>query len=795
MKVSKKWLEQYFDKKLDENKIEAELTKLGLEVEEKKHLGESLAKIVVGKIEDLQKHPDADKLQICKINIGSEVLQIVTGAANVYVGMLVPVALVGSKVVGGDIGLSKLRGVDSYGMLCSGSELGIDNSLLAEKEKEGILPLPGSFKLGESVIEGLDLDDTVFELGLTTNRADCYGIYNVAKEVALGEKAQLKPLSLLKTDKINQEKNIKIIKPELCHRYISRIVRNLQIKPSPVWFANILRNVGLRPINNLVDVTNYVMFELGHPMHAFDLEKLEGKDLIIDTAKEGEKFITIDGEIRELTEDMLAIKDDNKIVALAGVMGGVNSEVDENTKNILLEAANFNPASIRKTSRKLGLRSEASGRFERGLSEENTLQAMERACYLIELLEAGEPDDFYQESYPIKQLILTIKCKAEYINRILGMEIAEKEIADIFKALNFKVEVLGEEIEVTPSPHRIDIQDKIDLVEEVIRIYGYEKIPSTLPKGATNTLKEQDNISLKEKVKNQMVGEGLLEVITYNFIDNKDYEKAGLSFEGNKNLKIINPLSEKQSYMREALLPGILEAASRNFKRQRKDIRIFELGNTFVGGEGKLPEENSSLGVLISENKVKNYYALEKNDFYTIKGILERLLGKMGIDNFALRPFKVNKAFHPGRSGEILIKDKVLGMIGELHPKVLENYDIKEKIYYLEINLEKINLKEEIKYEEISRFPFVERDMAFIIPKQISYREIIKVINEASDQKVKSCRLFDIYEGDQIEEGYKSMAFSITYQNQDKTLTDEEVTAFHDFILKSLKSKLGAILR
>ena len=795
MKVSKKWLEQYFNKKLDENKIEAELIKLGLEVEEKKYLGESLAKIVVGKIEDLQKHPDADKLQICKINIGSEVLQIVTGAANVYVGMLVPVALVGSKVVGGDIGLSKLRGVDSYGMLCSGSELGIDNSLLAEKEKEGILSLPGSFKLGESVIEGLDLDDTVFELGLTPNRADCYGIYNVAKEVALREKAQLKPLSLLKTDKINQEKNIKIIKPELCHRYISRIVRNLQIKPSPVWFANILRNVGLRPINNLIDVTNYVMFELGHPMHAFDLEKLEGKDLIIDTAKEGEKLITLDGQIRELTEDMLAIKDDNKIVALAGVMGGANSKVDENTKNILLEAANFNPASIRKTSRKLGLRSEASGRFERGLSEENTLQAMERACYLIELLEAGEPDDFYQESYPIKQLIPTIKCKVEYINKILGMEIAEKEIVDIFKALNFKVKVLGEEIEVTPSPHRIDIQDKIDLVEEVVRIHGYEKIPSTLPKGATNTLKEQDNISLKEKVKNQMVGEGLLEVITYSFIDNKDYEKAGLSFEGNKNLKIINPLSEKQSYMREALLPGILEAASRNFKRQRKDIRIFELGNTFVGGEGKLPEENSSLGVLISENKVKNYYALEKNDFYAIKGILEKLLGKMGIDNFTLRTFKDNKAFHPGRSGEILIKDKALGMIGELHPKVLENYDIKEKIYYLEINLEKINLKEEIKYEEIPKFPFVERDMAFIIPKQISYGEIIKVIDEASGQKVKSCRLFDIYEGDQIEEGYKSMAFSITYQNQDKTLTDEEVTAFHDFILESLKSKVGAILR
>ena len=796
MKVSIKWLEQYFDQQLDSNTIEHDLTRLGLEVEDKINLGDKISKIVAGRIEALSKHPDADKLQICSINIGTkEHLQIVTGAQNVYVGMKVPVALVGSKVIGGNISLSKLRGIESYGMLCSGAELGIENSLLSEKEKEGILPLAEDIELGQDIKEALALDDVILELGLTPNRADCYGIYNVAKEVSLGQSLKLKKLDLAKSIIKDNTKDIEIIRTDLCPRYISRIVKNVNIKASPVWFANLIRNVGIRPINNLVDITNYVMFELGHPMHAFDLDKLEGNKIIVDTGKKGEKFITLDGIERELTEDMLLIKDANKNIALAGVMGGANSEVDDNTSSILLEAASFNSACIRKTSRKLGLRSEASGRFERGLSADNCLLAMERACYLIELLEAGKVEESYQESYPVKQEIPTITCTAKYINGILGMNISQEEIIGIFNSLNFKVEVLAEEIKVTPEAHRIDIQSKIDLVEEVVRVYGYDRIPSTLPQGATNTLAEEYTISLKESIKNQMVAEGLSEIITYSFIDNKDYESIGMEYQGDDRLKIINPLSEKQSYMREKLLPGILDIASRNYKRQRKDIKIFELGNVYKGSDQGLPEENLNLGILITENKIKEVHGLELNDFYTLKGILERLLAKISDSSIAYLPGTERKTFHPGRSGQIEVKGDIIGEIGELHPQILDKYDIKEKTYYLELNLDKLAIKPVTIYSQIAKFPFVERDMAFVVPKEKSYGEMIELIKEASDNKVIGTRIFDIYEGQQIEDGYKSVAFSITYQDKDKTLTDDEVTKLHEIILNTLAQKIGAKIR
>lgn len=796
MKVSIKWLEQYFNKNLDSKKIEKELTKLGLEVEDRKYLGDGIKKVVVGRIEKIEKHPDADKLQICRINVGDEeLLQIITAAKNVYEGMVVPVALVGAEVIGGSIKLSKLRGIESYGMLCSAEELGIENALLSEEEKDGILPLSVDMKLGTSILEALNLDDSVLELGLTPNRADCYGIYNVAKEVAIGEDEELKEIELLKANGISKDKTIKIVKEDLCHRYTSRIVRDVKIESSPIWFANLLRNVGIRPINNLVDITNYVMFEIGQPMHAFDLDKLEGNEILVDTAKKDEKFITLDGQERTLDEDTLVIKDSKKIVALAGVMGGENSEVDSSTRRILLEAANFNSASVRKTSRKLGLRSEASSRFERGLSEESTLKAMERACYLIEAFKAGKVDDNFQEDYPVKQVIPTITCTSSYINRVLGMDISEEEILGIFKKLGFKVSLDEYAIKVTPKPYRIDIKDKIDLVEEVVRVYGYDKIPSTLPTGATNTLREEAGVELKEKVKNQMVSEGLMEAITYSFIDNRSYEEVGLDYEGDSRLEIVNPISEKQKYMRESLLPGLIEVASRNYKRQRKDIRIFEVGNVFKGTSDNLPDEDLTLAVLLAENKVKEYYGVRENDFYVIKGILERLLKKISREDFNLEVIDDKKTFHPGRSGKIIISGMKVGEIGELHPEIVDRYDIREKVYYMEINLKLLVNKDRTIYSQIPKYPFVERDMAFTIPKDISYEKIISVIDEASDKKVIKSRLFDVYEGSQIEEGYKSMAFSITYQDKDKTLTDEEVTLLHDKILEALSKKAGAILR
>lgn len=798
MKVTLKWLEYYFKEKLDGKELENILTKLGLEVENRERLDEKFKKIVVGKIVDLKKHPDADKLQICQIDTGQgENLQIVTGAQNVFVEMLVPVALVGATVVGGEIRESKLRGVSSYGMLCSGSELGIDNSLLSDKEKEGILPLPDGLELGQDVSVAFSMNDEVLELGLTPNRADCYGIYNVAKEIVLKKDLKLMDLDYHEGIKGNDGFSIEIKNPELCHRYMARIVKNVKIEPSPLWFANLLRNVGVRPINNIVDITNYVMFELGHPMHSFDLDKIEGNKIIVEKANIGEKFTTLDDQERQLDPDMLLIKDGVKAVALAGVMGGFNSEVDENTRNILFEAAHFNSASIRRTSRKLGLRSEASGRFERGLSSDNVLKAMNRAMYLVNLLGAGEVDDFYYDSYPVKQIIPTIKSTIKRVNSILGMDIKKDEIINIYRRLNFKVEVEseGDTLLVTPEAHRIDVQSEIDLVEEVVRIYGYENIPATLPVSTTNTLKVDYNIQLVSKIKSYLTDNGLNEIISYSFIDKGSYQKCGYDFFGDVRLKVMNPLSETQSYMREKLFPGIIEIASRNYKRQRRNINIFEVGRVYRGTDEGLPIENLQLGIFIMENEVKEWFGKTKNDFFTLKGIIERLIGVISNKLLTFEKQNSMQNLHPGRSAVILADNENIGLIGEIHPKVLAEYDIKEKAYYLEIDLSSFTEPKTKEYISLPKYPSIERDMAIILPKDMEYGVIHQAIKEASNNMIVGFRIFDIFEGLQIGSDFKSVALSITYQNPEKTMTDEEVSQIHYNILSHLVEKLGAKLR
>ena len=798
MKVTLKWLEYYFKEKLDGKEIENILTKLGLEVENRARLDENFSKIVVGKIVSLEKHPDADKLQVCMIDVGYNTpLQIVTGAQNVFVGMLVPVALVGAKVVGGDIKESKLRGVPSFGMLCSGAEIGIDNSLLSDNEKEGILPLTNGLELGIEVSKVFSMNDEVLELGLTPNRADCYGIYNVAKEIVLKKDYKLMDLEYLEGKRGIDGFTVEIKNPELCHRYIARIVRNVKIEPSPLWFANLLRNVGVRPINNIVDITNYVMFELGHPMHSFDYDKLEGEKIIVEQAVDGDEFITLDEQVRKLDSDMLLIKDGVKAVALAGVMGGFNSEVDGKTKNILFEAAHFNSASIRRTSRKLGLRSEASGRFERGLSEDNVLKAMNRAMYLVKLLGAGEVDEEYYDSYPVKQNIPTIKSTVRRVNALLGMDIEKDEIVSIYKKLNFKVDVEsdGDTLSVTPEAHRIDIQSEIDLVEEVVRIYGYENIPATLPVSTTNTLKVDYNIKLVAQIKSYLADSGLNEIISYSFIDKTSYKKCGYDFEGDLRLKVMNPLSETQSYMRQKLLPGIIEIASRNYKRQRRNINIFEVGRVYSGTDESLPIENLQLGIFILENELKELYGKTKNDFYTLKGILERLVTVISNKNLTFEKQKDMKTLHPGRSAVILADNELVGSIGEIHPDVLAEYDIKEKAYYLEIDLRAFTEPMIKQYTSLPKYPTIERDMAIILPKDMEYGNIHEVIKEASNNMVVGFRIFDIFEGIQIGDNVKSVALSITYQNPEKTMTDEEVSQIHNSILDHLVKKLGARLR
>lgn len=796
MKVSLQWLEQYFEEQLNAQEIEELLTKLGLEVEEHTELGKDVSKVVTGRIEHLEKHPDADKLQICKINVGEEaLLTIITGATNVYVGMIVPVALVGAKVVGGEIKESTLRGLSSYGMLCSGEELGLDNSLLPESAKQGILPLEEDLPLGADVKDLLGLKDHILELGLTPNRADCYGLYNVAKEITLKKPYGLKTLEGIKGSANQSSVSIEIKDERLCHRYVARVIKDVVVKPSPRWFANLLRNVGIRPINNIVDVTNYVMVELGQPMHAFDLGKIEGQKIIVECGRPGEKFVTLDGQERELDQDMLVIKDQEKTLALAGVMGGMYSEVVETTTEVLLEAAHFNSENIRKTSRRMGLRSEASGRFERGLSEENVLLAMERASYLVELLGIGKIEENLTDSYPVKQVIPWVPCKAPCINQILGMEIPEEEIKEIFIKLGFQVKSQGTSLLVKPEAHRIDIQDEIDLVEEVVRVYGYDNIPATLPVGSTNTLKASSKISLVEEVKNQMVHTGINEVISYSFIDGNSYGKCGLKIETDPRLKVMNPLSETQGVMRESLMPGLLEIASRNYKRQRRNLSLFEVGRIFHGKEGRLPQEDLHLGLFLLENKIKEWQGTTLNDFYQLKGIIENLLNQISDEEYLYEAATDQTSFHPGRCSKILSNSGTIGYLGEVHPLVLETFDIKEKAYYAEINLESIREKGVKQYQGLPKYPFIERDLAIILGKDIEYGQVYQVIRDVAGKKVIKARVFDVYEGSPIEEGMKSVAFALTYQDMEKTLTDEEVNGIHQGIIKALEEKLGAALR
>ena len=797
MLVSKNWLNEYVTNTLEASSLEKELTGLGLEVESVSSLRDGIASIVAGKIISIDKHPDADKLVICQVDVGNEVLTIVTGATNVFEGMVVPVALVGGKVVQGPIKESKLRGISSFGMLCSGEELGMDPSVLNDFEKNGIFPLPEATVLGTDIKVVLGLDDDILDIDLTPNRSDCYGIYNVAREVAIAYDTKAKPLELKGGVEDNGSVSIHIEEEELCHRYIARVIRNIKLGPSPLWFQNFLRSVGVRPISNLVDITNYVMLELGHPMHAFDLDALASNRIHVRKAKDNEAFVTLDSTTRALTEDMLVICDDEKTVALAGVMGGLNSEVTENTKTVLLEAAHFNGANIRKTSRKLGLRSEASSRFEKGLSEDNTLLAMNRAAYLIELLDMGEVEEIYTDSYPIKQYIPKIYVEVDRVNKVLGMSISEEEMIAIFEKIDFKVEGRNGILGVTPLPHRIDITTYVDLIEEIIRIYGYDKLPAILPEGTTNVLEQDFQITLGTQVKNKMASLGFSEVVTYSFIDPNYFDKIRLDIgsEERDAVKIMNPISENQSVMRTMLLPNILEIASGNYKRQQKELALFEVGRVFKRAGEEKPVEEQRLSALILGQDIKQWYGTESVDFFYLKGILESLLNEVGVE-FNLEREVENKTYHPGRCGRILSKGKAIGIIGELHIRVAANFDIKEKIYYFEISLNGIEPKAVPQYKSLPKYPSVERDMAFIVPQNVSMAQIKSVVKKgAHAESVVGYHLFDVYDGAQIEAGYKSVAYQIIYQDKEKTLTDEEVNTIHEGILKGLQYELGAKLR
>lgn len=794
MLVSLSWLKEFVDIDEDAKTIAEGLTMSGSKVEGIKSYGEEISNVVVGQIVSLEKHPNADKLWVGIVDIGSEKLQIVTGAENIKAGDYIPVALHGATLPGGvKIKRSKLRGVESEGMMCSAEELGLDESLLPEYQRNGIFILP-PLPLGMDINEALQLKDDVLEFEITPNRPDCLSVVGIARETAatFRKSFRMPEIRVTEVEEPNPAR-VTIEAPDLCYRYVARVVKNVKIGPSPIWMQVRLLKAGIRPINNVVDVTNYVMLELGQPLHAFDLDKVKNKHIIVRRARDGEKLVTLDGKERILDSSMLVIADEEKAIGLAGVMGGENTEITDSTVNILIESANFKGSNIRHTSKKLGLRSEASARFEKGLDPEITVLACERAAQLMEKYCGGEVLKGIVDEYPkpMERTVLTVR--PDRINKFLGTNLATSEMIEILRSLEFEVVEKGEELEIKVPHFRKDVTMEADIAEEIARLYGYNNIEDSLMKNAQTTLgsltKEQQ---LEEKAREVLLACGLNEIVTMSFMGERDLDRINVPKDSvlRKAVKIINPLGEEQSLMRTTLLPFMLNVAYTNYSRKVGEFRAFEISRVFLPKElplKELPEEVKTISLGMYGKEV---------DFYTIKGVIEELLEVMGIVDVEYVRAE-EPSYHPGRSAKILFKEEVLGVFGEVHPDVLENYDLPVRVYAGELNLDKIIKFANVdkKYTSLPKYPAVERDIAVVVDEDLFVAEVEKVIKEAGRGFVEKTALFDVYKGPNIPEGKKSVAFSIWYRSYEKTLTDEEVNEVHARIVKALEEKLGAKLR
>jgi phenylalanyl-tRNA synthetase beta chain len=807
VRVSYNWLQEYVDiKGVSPQKLANRMTMCGVAVEHIDVLGAGIEQVVTGRIEGLVKHPDADKLQICQLNVGKgELLQIVTGASNVAVGQVVPVALVGAKLPSGmGIKKSKLRGVESYGMLCSGEELGIEKKLLPENQQEGILVLATDTPLGVDAKVVLGLNDVILELELTPNRADCLSMVGVAREVAAVLDSKFTPPAfdlVEEAEPIKGKAKVKIKDQELCSRYVAKLIKDVRIAPSPAWLQRRLQAAGVRPINNVVDVSNYVMLELGQPLHAFDYETLEAREIIVRRAAAGEELVSLDGQTRKLDEEMLIIADAKGPVAIAGVMGGLATEVTAKTKHILIESAYFNGSSIRRTSRRLGLRSEASSRFEKGIDLGGCLQAAERAAQLLKELAGGSicQGDIDCRTVEIQEAVINLSFSR--LNLYMGANIPKKKVAAILKSLQFEVEEGAKTLIVKVPISRPDITLEEDLIEEVIRIYGYDKVPVTLPVEATTQGKKTTAQSLEELIKETMVSCGLTEVINLSFTSHQVMDTAQIAKDSSlrKAVVIQNPLSEEQGILRTTLLPGVLEVLRRNASRRVTDAAVYEVGRAFLPLEGAvLPNEPLMLAVGAMGYTEVNWGQIKiPYDFYFLKGVLETLLEKLGIQTYQFIPETSNPTFHPGRTAALKIGDQLVGLIGQVQPDVAENFELPLETCVLEMNLGLLmaNANLQKAYKPLPKFPGVERDLAVVVAEAITAGKVREIIWANGGDLLQEVTLFDVFRGKQIEAGYKSLALAMKYQAQDRTLTDEEVNNLQVGIANALTREVGAELR
>ncbi len=780
------------------------MTLTGTKVETFERLDKNLEKIYVGQIESIERHPDADKLVICQVNIGAEKIQIVTGASNVKVGDKVPVVVDGGKVAGGHDGgplpkdgiiikNGKLRGVESFGMMCSIEELGSNTDMYPEAPEEGIYIFPEEAEVGADAIAELGLRDTVFEYEITSNRVDCYSVLGIAREAAATfDKPFLAPIVTVQEnkEKIEDYISVEVKDQDLCTRYCARVCTNIKIAPSPKWMQRRLAASGIRPINNLVDITNYVMEEYGQPMHAFDLDTVAGKKIVVKRAKDGDEFQTLDGQIRKLDADILMICDAEKEIGIAGIMGGENSKITDNVKTVVFESACFNGANIRKSAKRLGLRTDASGKFEKGLDPYNAEAAINRACQLIQELGCGEVvSGMVDVAVPLKDST-RIQLREDRINQLLGTNVSKEEMLAILKKLELLYDDKTNDI-IIPS-FRQDLEGIADIAEEVARFYGYDKIPTTLPSGEATTGKMPFKLRIEEKARDIAEYSGFSQGYCYSFESPKVYDKLLLDADDalRNAIVISNPLGEDFSIMRTISLNGMLTSLATNYNRRNKDVRLYELGNVYL-------PKSLPLAELPDERMQFTLGMYGEGDFFTMKGVIEEFFECIGMKRKVIYDPEAKKNYlHPGRQANIIYDETVVGYLGEVHPEVADNYDIGTKAYVAVIDIPSIlpYATFERKYEGIAKYPAVTRDISMVVPKSVLVGEIEKIITQRGGKFLEVLELFDIYEGEQIKEGFKSVAYSISFRAKDRTLEDTDVNAAMKKILNGLEG-LGIELR
>lgn len=810
MNTSLSWMKAYVpDLDCTAQEYTDAMTLSGTKVEGFEELDKNLDKIIVGRINKIEKHPDADKLVICQVQIdeaGSEV-QIVTGAANVKEGDKVPVVLDGGHVAsshkdgesenGFKIKKGKLRGVESFGMMCSIEELGSNTDMYPDAAEDGIYILSDNpeYKdapIGSDAVELLGLHDVVFEYEVTSNRVDCFGVTGIAREVAATFGKEFVPPVVTQTgngEDVNDYVSVEVECPELCPRYTARVVKNIKLAPSPEWMQRRLASVGIRPINNIVDITNYVMEEFAQPMHAYDLDKLAGKKIVVRKAKQDEPFVTLDGQERKLDDTMLMICDGEKPVGIAGIMGGENSKITDDVTTMLFEAATFDGTNIRLTGKKLGMRTDAQAKFEKGLDPNNAMDAMNRACQLIEELGAGEVVGGAVDVYPVKKEPITIAYDVDKINALLGTDIDEDTMIGYFEKIDLPVDRKKKEV-LVPT-WRQDLERMADLAEEVARFYGYDNIPMTLPSGSATAGGLSEKLQHENIARDVVEAYGFNEGMTFSFESPKVYEKLNLPEDDvlRRSIAITNPLGEDYSVMRTSALGGMLTSLSTNYNRRNKDVRLYELANVYLPKAlplTELPDERMQLTL--------GMYG--EGDFFTMKGVVEALMQKMGLTDIAQYDPAAGKSFfHPGRQAKVIYAGREIAYLGEVHPEVLDNFSIGQKAYVAVVDMQTLSelANFDVKYAGVPKFPAMTRDISLSMRKEVLAGEIEEVIRNKGGKLVESYELFDVYEGSQLTQGYKSLAYKIVFRAKDRTLTDDEVSCAMNKIIKALGEKEVAL--